>query len=57
MKWLTYGLGIMLTIAALAGSAHAGNTVRAPEINAGSVTAALGVLSAGILMLRARRRK
>jgi hypothetical protein len=57
MRVLTFGLGVMLAIGSLAGTAHAGNTFPVPEINAGSVTAALGVLSAGILVLRARRRK
>ena len=57
MKLLTFGLGVMLAVAALAGSASAGEPLPVPEISAGSVTAALGVLSAGILVLRARRRK
>jgi hypothetical protein len=57
MKLLTFGLGVMLAVAALAGSASAGNTFPTPEISAGSVSAALGLLSAGILVLRARRRK
>jgi hypothetical protein len=57
MKLMTYGLGVMLAVLALAGSANAGRPLPTPEISSGSVTAALGVLSAGILMLRARRRK
>jgi hypothetical protein len=57
MKVLTYGLGVMLAVAAVAGNAYAGNAPSVPEISAGSVTAALGVLSGGILVLRARRRK
>jgi MYXO-CTERM domain-containing protein len=57
MRVLTFGLGVMLAVAALAGSASAGQTVPTPEISAGSVSAALGLLSAGILVLRARRRK
>ena len=57
MKLLTYGLGVMLTVVALAGSAYAGDVFPTPEISAGSVPAALGLLSAGILVLRARRRK
>ena len=57
MKLLTFGLGVMLAVTALAGSASAGEPLPVPEISAGSVTAALGVLSAGILVLRARRRK
>jgi hypothetical protein len=57
MKLVTYGLGVLLAVAALAGSANAGNNLPTPEISAGSVSAALGLLSAGILVLRARRRK
>ena len=57
MKLLTYGLGVMLTVVALAGSASAVNAFPTPVISAGSVSAALGLLSAGILVLRARRRK
>ena len=57
MKVLTYGLGVMLAVAALAGTAQAGIAPSVPEIDGGSITAALGVLSAGILVLRARKRK
>lgn len=57
MKLMTYGWGVMLAVLALAASANAGNTFPTPEISAGSVSAALGLLSAGILVLRARRRK
>jgi hypothetical protein len=57
MKLLTFGLSVMLAVVALATSANAGGPVTVPEISAGSATAALGVISAGILMLRARKRK
>jgi hypothetical protein len=56
MKLFTYGLGVMLALTALASDASAGITVRVPEISASSVTAAMGLLSAGILVLRARRK-
>jgi len=57
MKVLSYGLGVVLAVAALAGTAHAGIAPSVPEIDGGTVTAALGVLAAGILVLRARKRK
>jgi hypothetical protein len=57
MKVLMYGFGVMLAIASIAGSAYAGSQSTVPEIGADSIAAGLGVLSAGILVLRARRRK
>ncbi len=57
MKVLMYGFGVMLAIVSIAGSAYAGIAPRVPEIGADSIAAGLGVLSAGILVLRARRRK
>jgi MYXO-CTERM domain-containing protein len=57
MKVLTLGLGVILAVAALTGSAYAGLTPSVPEVDASSITAALGVLSAGILVMRARRRE
>jgi hypothetical protein len=57
MKVLIYGFAVMLAIVSIAGSAHAGITPVVPEIGADSIAAGLGVLSAGILVLRARRRK
>ena len=57
MKVLMYGFGVMLAIVSIAGSAYAGITPTVPEIGADSIAAGLGVLSAGILVLRARRRK
>ncbi len=57
MKVLMYGFGVMLAIVSIAGSAYAGESQIVPEIGADSIAAGLGVLSAGILVLRARRRK
>jgi hypothetical protein len=49
----SYGLGILMTIISLSGTALAGAPTT-PEIDGGSVTAGLGLLAAGILLLRAR---
>jgi len=53
-KMCSYGLGILMTIISLSGTALAG-AATAPEIDGGSVTAGLGLLAAGILLLRARK--
>ena len=57
MKVLMYGLAVTLAMVSIASSAHAGITPTVPEIGADSIAAGLGLLSAGILVLRARRRK
>lgn len=56
MKVLLYGLGVMLAVVSVLSSAHAGQTVRVPEIGPDSAAAVLGLVSAGILVLRARRK-
>jgi len=48
-------LGVLIVAHMIGGTASAGNGQPVPEISAGSVTTALGLLSAGILVLRARR--
>jgi MYXO-CTERM domain-containing protein len=57
MKVLMYGFGVALAIVSIASNAYAGNGPAVPEIGADSIAAGLGLLSAGILVLRARRRK
>ena len=57
MKVLMYGFGVMLAIVLTASGAYAGITPNVPEIGADSIAAGLGLLSAGIMVLRARRRK
>ena len=49
-----YGLGILVAVVFTASPAFAG-LVRTPEIDGSSVTAGLGLLAAGILLLRARK--
>jgi len=51
-----YGLGLLMIVHSLGRNVLAGLTVPAPEIDAGSVSAGLGLLAGGILILRARRR-
>ena len=53
---MTRLLGFTLLLASVAGFAFAG-TITGPEIDASSGVAALGLLSGGILVLRARRKK
>jgi len=49
-------LGLTLLLSAVAGSAFAG-TVSAPEIDGASAASAIVLLSGGLLVLRARRKK
>jgi MYXO-CTERM domain-containing protein len=49
-----YGLGL-LTILATTGIGLSATGVTAPEIDGGTVTMGLGLLAAGVLVLRARR--
>jgi hypothetical protein len=51
-----YGLGL-LTIVAAAGIGLSASGTIAPEIDGGTLTTALGLLTAGVLVLRARRSK
>jgi hypothetical protein len=52
----SYGLGLLLIVHSLGRNVLAGFNVPAPEIDAGSLSAGLGLLAGGILILRARRR-
>ena len=57
MKASLHGLAIAVAVISAAATAYAGITPNVPEIGAGEVTTALGVVAAGILVLRARRGK
>jgi hypothetical protein len=57
MKALLHGLGVMAVVLSATGSAYAGAAPAVPEIGGGSIAAGLGLLSAGIMVLRARLRK
>jgi hypothetical protein len=51
-----YGLGLLVIVHSLGASLLAGATFPAPEIEAGSLAAGLGILAGGVLILRSRRR-
>jgi uncharacterized protein (TIGR03382 family) len=51
--WHVLGLAVLVHAAGV--NLYASIPVAAPEIDGGSVSAALGLLAAGVLMLRARR--
>jgi hypothetical protein len=51
-----YGLGLLLILCSIGQSLSATVAVT-PEIDANSVATGLGLLTAGVLILRARRRK
>jgi hypothetical protein len=49
------GLGLAIFVLSVASNAYAGVPATVPEIGGSSIPAALGILSAGVLMLRAAR--
>ena len=51
-----YGLGIITLLVATQSRVLAGLTVSVPEIDGASISVGLGVLAAGLLILRSRRR-
>lgn len=53
VRGLLYGAAVAAFV--LAGQGHAFASAIAPEIDGNSIAAGLGVLGAGVLMLRARR--
>ena len=48
-------VGVLTAVCAVAGHAAAAAAVTVPELDASVVPAAIGVVTAGVLMLRARR--
>lgn len=52
----SFGLGVLVMMLSVAATLQAAIDP-VPEIDAGAVPAALGILSAGVLILRARRLK
>ena len=50
-----YGLGAVTLLVAFQSPVLAGTATSAPEIDGASISAGLGVLAAGILILRSRR--
>ena len=58
-RWIekaTYGLGLVTVVLSLGTQLFAGRPVQAPEIDASSMSAGLGLLAAGVLIVRSRMR-
>ena len=58
-QWIekaTYGLGLLTLVMALGTPLFAAFPVEAPEIDGGSLSAGLGLLTAGVLIVRSRMR-
>ena len=52
-----FGFGLLLMVVSVAGTAHAGTLPTVPEIDGSTIPIALGILGAGVMLLRARRSK
>lgn len=50
-------LGLTILLAGAAGTAFAGAVGRAPEIDAATGAAAVGLLTGGLIILRSRKKK
>ncbi|CAN5724183.1 hypothetical protein BH18ACI5_BH18ACI5_15000 [soil metagenome] len=57
MRFALYGFGLAVVVASLATSVSAGGPVAVPEIDGASITAGLGLLAGGVLLVRARLRR
>ena len=55
-RFCTYALGVMTMLVAIPSGLLAGSVPSAPEIDPSSISAAVGVVAAGVLILRSRRR-
>ncbi len=58
-RWIekaTYGLGLLTLVLSLGTQLFAATAAPAPEIDASSMSAGLGLLAAGILIVRSRMR-
>jgi hypothetical protein len=56
MKKATYGLGLLTLVSSFGTQLFAGAPLQVPEIDATSMSSGLGVLAAGILIVRSRMR-
>ena len=54
-RFCIYALGLMTMIVAIPSGLLAGTLPSAPEIDPASIPAAVGVVAAGVLILRSRR--
>lgn len=57
MRQTLYAAGMLIVLASVATSLHAGVVAAVPEIDGASLTAGLGLLAGGVLVLRARLRR
>jgi len=55
VRWCSCGLGIVLAVHSMSSIALAGAPAGVPEIDGSAVTAGVGLLAAGVLLLRARK--
>ncbi len=54
----SFGLGFLLMVVSTAANSYAGDFAQAvPEIDPAAIVSAAGLLGAGVLILRARRKK
>ncbi len=56
LRVCVYGLGVLVIVVSVGSGLLAGGAVPAPEIDAGSLSAGIGLVTAGVLILRSRRR-
>jgi hypothetical protein len=54
-RFCTYALGLMTMLVAIPSGLLAGSLPAAPEIDPASISAAVGLVAAGVLILRSRR--
>jgi hypothetical protein len=54
-RFCTYTLGLMTMLVAIPSGLLAGSLPAAPEIDPASISAAVGLVAAGVLILRSRR--
>ncbi|CAN5724000.1 hypothetical protein BH18ACI5_BH18ACI5_14990 [soil metagenome] len=57
MRQALYAAGMLIVLASVATTVSAGITAPVPEIDGSSVTAGLGLLTGGVLVVRARLRR
>jgi hypothetical protein len=56
-KAVSIALASLMIVLGVTGRAVAGNPVTTPEIDAPTISAGLGLLAAGVLIVRSKRRK
>lgn len=55
VRFSTYALGVMTMLLSIPSGVLAGTPSAAPEVDPSSISAAVGVVAAAVLILRARR--